>query len=277
MIGIETDGSRHDLLSAILEACPSAVVFEPGSPTPMEVAQIVSLPPIGVGLPAVADRFERFGVELLFADGQGVVADVAELRYRTSGRIAARLSLDPAGENAAHMIDLALDAVDDRADGAATVTLVDGKEGLQVEAVARGLVLPLPPSDAAFVAWGLSAPHLLAESIARPQEFRRRLAHSRRRRKSVATVWLEAPAGAIDAHGGLVDVRRLPSFHSITELASLGSEPGSRAAGLVALVGEDAPTVRQSMEVVLEMEEAGRIFGHPFVTIALDPRGRNDI
>lgn len=276
MITIETDGSRADIVAALLEAAPDAPVVHPGDPELGGADRRVRVSAEAGALPVPADTFQRFVVELVLLDGRAVLADVAELRYRPDGRLAARLSLDPADDVPGQLFDLAIRAARDLNDGAVTVRIVDDGDALRVDAVAPGLSLPLPTADASFVAWGLSAAHLLAESITRPEEFARRFAHPRRRRRSVATIWLVPRDGNVRAHGGLVDLRRLPSFHSICELAPLGSTVGEGSAATLSLVGDDPESVRQSMEVALEMEDAGRVFGPPLVTIALDPRGRDE-
>lgn len=122
------------------------------------------------------------------------------------------------------------------------------------------------PADTYVPGLGYSQATVLAESYLDPATFERRLRAPYRPERLVCRVPLSMHrSGVIRDMKGLDALRRLPGFHSLAQVPSLGARvhepwrsPG--AGGLAHFVHEDAEVLRSSLRQVHELEDRGGLY-----------------
>ncbi|MER5834697.1 ATP-grasp domain-containing protein [Streptomyces sp. NPDC002130] len=151
-------------------------------------------------------------------------------------------------------------------DGAAHTEVMLTAAGPRLVEVNSRLMGPYLSPDAYHCAFGYSSPHLVAERLLRPDDFRNRFDLPYGPARTLAKVFLRAHRpGILTSADGLRELRRLPGFHSAARLPQVNdvlrdTQLTTGSCGTAFFVHEDAELIEHSLAVLHEMEDSGTLF-----------------
>ncbi|GAA2482808.1 ATP-grasp domain-containing protein [Streptomyces gobitricini] len=179
--------------------------------------------------------------------------------------IVSRPVLTPAEAEMADYVFRCLDALGIREGAAHTEVMLTAGGPRLVEVNSRIMGPSLAP-DPYHAAFGYSHQHLVAERFLRPDDFARRFDAPYGAARAVAKIFLRPDRpGVLLSADGVRTLRRLPGFHSVDRLPAVGEPLKDRhlttgACGIAFLVHEDEELLRNSLDVVHDMEDAGLFY-----------------
>ena len=151
--------------------------------------------------------------------------------------------------------------------GAAHTEVRSTVDGIQLIEVNSRLMGPLLDSDAFHFAFGYSQATLLAESCILPDQFMKRFDKKHSTKKHFSMVFLRnGEAGKVMNRRGLVEIRRLPAFHSVHKLPPIDFvvvNPllTTGSFGIAYLAHEDRKLLEHSLNVLHSMEDNCELYG----------------
>lgn len=151
--------------------------------------------------------------------------------------------------------------------GAAHTEVRSTTDGIRLIEVNSRLMGPLLDSDAFHFGFGYSQATLLAESCVLPNVFMKRFENNHAMKRHFSMVFLRnGSAGKVLDRRGLSELRRLPAFHSVHKLPSIGllvDNPllTTGSFGIAYLAHEDKVLLEHSLNVLHSLEDSSGLYG----------------
>ncbi|MFI6093548.1 ATP-grasp domain-containing protein [Streptomyces sp. NPDC051218] len=213
----------------------------------------------------------QYIVNTVSMDGRHLLAELyAERIDRVEGspvlrHITSRTTPDEHEQELVDYTMSCLDALGFR-DGAAHTEVMLTADGPRLVEVNSRLMGPYLSPDAYHCGFGYSSPHLVAERLLRPEDFRNRFDLPYGPAHTLAKVFLRAHRpGVLSSADGLRELRRLPGFHSVARLPQVNdvlrdTQLTTGSCGTAFFVHEDAELIEHSLAVLHEIEDSGTLF-----------------
>ncbi|WP_258087336.1 ATP-grasp domain-containing protein [Xenorhabdus bovienii] len=201
---------------------------------------------------------ELYLVNLEKIDGMPIYRDISTLNYHDQGGLITELS---------NYVFECLDGIGIRNGAAHTEVRMTENGPLLIEVNSR-IMGPILDINAFSHGIGYSQASILAESMAEPEIFNRRLSSPiQQPKRYFSMVFLRCPfEGRIVDRKGLSNVRKLPGFHSVVHLPHLGyisKNPLLTTGdfGIAYFAHEDKEVLDNSIAILHQIENDGLLYG----------------
>ncbi|WP_219905308.1 ATP-grasp domain-containing protein [Actinopolyspora mortivallis] len=139
----------------------------------------------------------------------------------------------------------------------------DGPRLVEVNSRVMG---PRLDPDPYMLAFGYTHQHLVVEQVLSPTNFTTRMSRPYQPQATLCKVFLRSPnEGVLAGSPGLETLRRLPGFHSVVCLPTIGRplqdiRLTTAKTGVAYFVHEDASLIASSVRAIHDLEDAGEFF-----------------